>query len=386
MSKKVLGIVLKTVERCNIDCTYCYFFNGIDNSFETHPPYISFETVKQIASFLKQGCNELEIDEVRIGLHGGEPLMQKKYHFDEMCTYFREKLEPEVTVSYTLQTNAILINEKWIELLLKHKIGVGVSIDGPKEYHDKYRIDHRKRGTYDRVAAKIKEMMDSPLKGNIGSLGVINPEFNPRKIYRHFVDDLGFKHMNFLLQDYNYDNPSPYPASANGKFLCALFDEWVKDDNPDITVVHFKSTIDLFKGGLSAVYGIGPTSVDILPLITIASNGDLSPVDELRNTNKNIMNTANVSSITLAEFINTKWFQVLREAFTKRPRECQQCCWENVCGGGGIINRYSTHNGFDNPSIYCEGLQDYYSEVASYMLKNGFPVEKLNQQLFSIAT
>lgn len=146
--ENVLTIVLKTVERCNINCTYCYFFNGIDKSFKQHPPYISFETIKKITKFLKEGSKDLNIQRVRLGIHGGEPLMQKKTSFDEMCNYLRDELEPDVKVTLTLQTNGMLLDEEWINLIIKHNIGLGISIDGPKEYHDKYRVDHFGKGTY----------------------------------------------------------------------------------------------------------------------------------------------------------------------------------------------------------------------------------------------
>jgi uncharacterized protein len=380
--EKVLTIVLKTVERCNINCTYCYFFNGPDKGYKERPPYISFERVQKLTQFLQQGCKELNITKVRIGIHG-EPLMQKKHEFDQMCNHFKSNLEPEVKVVLTVQTNGMLIDEEWLELIQKYKVGLGISIDGPKEYHDKYRVDHYGKGTYDRVVNKIKLIMDSPLKDKVGALSVINPDHNARVIYRHFVDELGFKNMNFLLQDYNYNNVPPYDPKLCGYLLCDIFDEWIKDNNPKINISYFSSLFNLFNDQHSFIYGVGAQQNDKLPIITIATNGGLSPVDELRSTNTSFMNSTNIDNTTLKEFLNWECFQILQNAFSNSPSKCKTCCWENICKGGGIVNRFKSENGFNNPSIYCEGLREVYATVAAFILKNGYPLNKIEDRLFN---
>src|SRR5438105_10663432 len=80
-----LEVILKTVERCNIACRYCYFFFGGDTSYERHPPCITRATVNEVAGFLKAGAVDLGIDKLQIDFHGGEPLMQKLCDFDWMC-------------------------------------------------------------------------------------------------------------------------------------------------------------------------------------------------------------------------------------------------------------------------------------------------------------
>jgi uncharacterized protein len=138
-----LNIVLKTVERCNLNCSYCYFFNGLDQTYLKRPKFIKKETIDYLAKFLKEGSDSLEIKKIDIILHGGEPLMQPKEDF----IYLIEKLKSalsDLDLSFVVQTNGTLITKKWIELLNKYKVGVGVSIDGPPEYHDKYRIDRNK--------------------------------------------------------------------------------------------------------------------------------------------------------------------------------------------------------------------------------------------------
>jgi uncharacterized protein len=122
------GIILKTVERCNINCSYCYYFNSKDQSYKTRKPYITNEMVSNFIEFIKSGVNDLKITNLVVEFHGGEPLMQKKAEFASMCQSIRNQLENYATiksVTFALQTNGILIDEEWIDIFKKHKVGIG---------------------------------------------------------------------------------------------------------------------------------------------------------------------------------------------------------------------------------------------------------------------
>lgn len=379
-----LSIVLKTVEVCNLNCSYCYFFNGIDKSYKKHPPYIARNTIKDIALFLDQALQDFQFDQITIGLHGGEPLLQNKIDFDWMCNQFVKTLNPLTKVYFTLQTNGITLDQGWIDLIQKYNIGVGVSIDGPKAYHDQYRVDHRGKGSYDKVVDRIKFFnKEASARGisKLGALSVVNPAFSAKDTYRHFVDEIGLTSFNFLLPDNNYDVPPDFPPESYGKFMCEVLEEWTKDDNPEIKITFISSLLAIFLGGTSLVYGIGPSNPSSIPLITVASNGDLSPVDELRSTDPSIMHVSNVTSTTLKNFLSLPIFKEILDAQQKLPEICQICCWQSICGSGGIVNRFSMNKRFNNPSIYCEGLKIFYSRLVAYMIKSNFPIQKIKATL-----
>lgn len=382
---KTLGIVLKTTERCNINCSYCYMFNMGDESYKNRPPIISLETINALSQFLKQGCEELGIEHLIIGFHGGEPLLQKKKNFEVMCEILTSTLSPIAKLTFTMQTNAMLFDEEWINLVTKFKINVGISIDGPQEYHDKERVDHRGRGSYERVIKKIKLLQQSPLMqkgGGFGLLCVIDPAHSARKIYRHFVDDLNAKYMDFLLPYNNHNHKIPYPVQAYGDYLCELFDEWTADDNPQVKVRCLVSILDIFLGGTSHVYGVGPGIEDELPLITVTTAGELSPSDEFRATDYSVnYSGSTVFNTSLSTYLNMPIFKQIKQASQLLPTVCNDCCWHKVCGGGAIVNRYHKDNGFDNPSIYCESLKDFYSHVVTYLLNKNSSIESLLSRL-----
>jgi len=372
--KKHLGVVLKTVERCNIDCTYCYMFNMGDETYLKRPIYIKKKTIVAVAKFLQEACLALHIDHLVLELHGGEPLMQNKQEFDEMCGYFQNELSDLVEFEIVMQTNAMLLDDDWLRLARKYHIGFGTSIDGPKEYHDKNRIDKRGKGTYDRVVEKLKYAQNSEIMAGfshkVGVLCVINPLFDARKIYRHFVDDLNLTYFDFLTPYCTYHNELEYTAEDYGKFLCNLFDEWIKDNNPKIEIRFFRSILNNFFGKNSLIYGVGPANSTDIPLISIATDGELTPTDEMRAINRGIIYTGKtVFNTTLKKFFQEDIFLKIHSAQTHLPKICESCCWSRVCAGGAIVNRYHELNDFDNPSIFCEGLKILYRKIASYLFR-----------------
>lgn len=387
---KYLEIILKTVERCNINCSYCYFFNGIDQSFLKHPKYIEIDTIKQVAHFLKDSCIKLKVETLQIDFHGGEPLMQRKDQFDKMCEIFSKQLSDIVNLTFAVQTNAILVSDAWIELFNKYNVKVGISIDGPKEYNDKYRIDHKGNGTYDKVVAGINKLRTGVNSGKIdefGALCVINPEYSGSTIYRHLVDDLNFRKLDFLLPDFTHDSFHEHTRKTGmrpsnyGKYLCDIFHEWTNDNNPQIYVRILKSAISILMGRTTSLMNFGPTPDDVLAF-TIASNGDIVPDDTLRSTNADLFhNGLNVYNSSIDDFKNQKIFNLIDESNLNLPTKCKECCWEKVCLGGAHVNRYSNENYFNNPSVYCEGLKSFYTNISVFLLNHGVAYEDLKNNL-----
>ncbi|MFJ2994237.1 radical SAM protein [Pandoraea sp. NPDC087047] len=146
--KQYVEVILKISERCNIDCKYCYFFNKENQDYLSNPPYMSSETARAFVQFLQSAPN-FRGTTFQIDLHGGEPLMMKRERFEEIVTILKTGLRDAGAVQFTVQTNALLVDEAWLDLLSRLGVYVGVSIDGPKIYHDENRVDKTGAGTHD---------------------------------------------------------------------------------------------------------------------------------------------------------------------------------------------------------------------------------------------
>lgn len=379
---KELSIILKLAERCNLNCSYCYYFNGVDKSFEMMPAIINQKTIDQICKFLIKGIKDLGIQKIVIGFHGGEPLLYNKERFKLTCIKFNENLLKYCELKFNVQTNGTLIDEEWIKIFIDYNVDIGISLDGPSDYHDEYRVTHTGKGSYNKIK-KSMELLERLLPQKFGVLCVINEKRDARKIYRHFVDDLKITSFDFLLPDIHHSSLKKIDPIHYGKFLCDLFDEWIKDDNPEIQLRMFNSYIKMFLGGESMIYGIGYQKKPSIPLITIRSNGNLSPTDELMSTDPNTMTHTgfNISNTSLKEFLNQEVFKEILNAQLTLPSDCLSCCWGKVCGGGGITNRFSESLRFNNPSIYCDGLKIFYKKLLIYLLDSGVPLEQIKKSL-----
>lgn len=388
-----LEIVLKTAERCNLNCSYCYFFHAGDTSYKEHPPLIPSQVVSDVAQFLRQGCADFEIKTVIVVFHGGEPLLQPLREFDKMCTTIREALSEVPRFLLNMQSNGTLISEAWIEQFEKHQVAVGVSCDGFKENNDRFRVDHRGRGSYDRMLKGFQRLQRSAAEGKSydpSLLSVINPSFNGRDIYHHFTRELGAKIVDFKLPDFTHDSfkesPEPY-----GRFLCELLSAWTEDDDPDIKVRILESAFRVLVGKECTVTTAGP-AIPNYELVTISSNGDLGPDDGLRSASPSFLATGkNVQNTTLREFLEAPSFSRFHEASGRLPKGCEPCIWKEICRGGNLLHRYSAKNQFDNPSVMCVALKQFYKAVVRYMLDHGIAQRDLltvlkldNQELLTV--
>ncbi|MCA3078785.1 MAG: radical SAM protein [Rhodocyclaceae bacterium] len=377
-SATAIEAVIKITERCNINCSYCYMFNKGNDDYLNHPIYIELETMRDIAKFLRNGAVELGASRVLVDFHGGEPLMLKPDRFDALCTLFREEIEPVARLALAVQTNGMLINEEWIRLFSKHKVGAGVSIDGPQEYNDLERIDHRGEGTYEATVAGVKQLQRAASVGLIkppGALCVINPQHDPRRIYRHLVDDLGFVSINFIFPIDSHDSFDISTSEAYGTYLCELFDEWVSDDNPKIDIRVISELLAFLVSGNARVQHLDKLRGGAHQLITIASNGDLGPDDCLKPLNFGCDKVYNAQTSSLKQFVNSPAMLYFAHLENALPDECNDCCWQNFCRAGAahgrLVNRFKKTTGFNNPSVVCSGLKEFYSHVAAHLVNEG---------------
>lgn len=380
-----LEVILKVAERCNINCSYCYYFNGGNREFEKLPKQMPEDVVDRTIDFIEEGIETLGLEAIQVDFHGGEPTLMRKEAFDRTCRELRSRIEKKAALSLAIQTNATLIDDDWIELFAKHDVGVGISIDGPKALNDRFRVDHRGLSTYDATAEGVARLNRAVEAGRItplAALCVIDPDVDPALVYRHFVDAMQFVYVDFLLPDHTHDDFDFSTVEKYGAYLCRLFDAWQPD---------FKTTrvriIDSFLSQFTerpSSYAFSEGLKNATALV-VQSNGDLGPDDTLRTTDvwRRISPRPNVADTSLQAYLRHPDIRRLHEAERAIPAGCQGCCWAKVCGGGGNLgHQYSSRTeSCDHPSVHCGALKDLYAHVCAFLVNNGYPLEQIEARL-----
>lgn len=383
-----LEVILKLTEVCNIDCTYCYFFADTNTDFESKPRQISAKTVAEVATFLASTCSAHEIEYLQIDLHGGEPLMLGKSKFKAMLQKLRSTLDPVVHLVFAMQTNAILLDEEWIDLLVSFGVQTSISLDGPRDVNDRERIDKKGRGTYDRTVRGLR-LLQERAASNQGVLGgvicVARPDADGRAVYRHFADELGFKRMHFLLPDFTRDSITSEGVEPYTRFVLAALDEWVQDGPRG---VHVRLFNNMLAGILER--GISWDSDYVYRVLTIRSDGALDPDDDLRNAVPRLFGLGyRASEHSYAQFIADPAIANLYEQIRRPSRACGNCQMLNVCQSGISFgqpeHRYSFATKFDNAPIFCETYKTAIRTLAEWCNAKGV-APRLTSRYLSTST
>lgn len=391
-----LEVVLKVVERCNLACSYCYYFEGGDQSYKEKPPVVSINTIERLADFLKAGVKEAEIPAVVIVFHGGEPMMLKPKIFDEICSILKLALGSICQLKFSMQTNGTHITSTWLNLLSKHRVHVGVSIDGMKREQDKYRRFHNGRSSFSIVAKNYKILQEAQLNHQeiVDTISVLSADNDYSHLLKELNYKLGIDHFCFLLPDCSHDGgiPNGHSARDYGKVLCDIFDFWVS--HRGIYIREVESLLQRFQlvttkdKDKDKDKGKGPTRAliearEYIQAIVVRSDGEIQmddtfiPASKWRNSTPKFK----LGEISLIQYLNHPIFDEISKYYNDPPGACKGCAWLNICNGGDLENRYSESNGFDNPSVYCAGLKMFYRKVALFLRRNGYPREILHARL-----
>lgn len=376
-----LQVVIKLTERCNINCSYCYVFHKGEESYKDHSPKFRKRLHTQLVDFINQGVKELDIVKVNLTFHGGEPMLLGKQRMAEILAFFHQHIEAP-SLGFSIQTNAILVDEQWVDLLSQYDVTVGVSIDGHKEANDEYRIDHNGKGSYDDVVKGLKLLKQAEAQGrlsDVGGLAVINPKYHGGELYRHLVDELGFTNIDFSLpMDTHETYELDFTAADYGRFLDEVFQQW----KGEITKVNLRSFVEFihFVGTEYQYAEFQDIQTDhnwrsILEVqqLCISTEGHIS-IDEMKPVPLD-HNQYHIDSHSLKTFVNSEYNQTFLAPFNSIPYDCRDCIWKNYCRGGSVygvfVNRYDDKQRFNNKSLMCDALRQMYSKVVQYVLEDG---------------
>lgn len=355
--------IIKTVEWCNLNCTYCYFYNGQDNSFEDRPRYMPRSVMSQAVPKIIDHCRDHDITDIHLTLHGGEPLLQPKKDFLWTMGQLDKIDAAGIRTHRKMTTNAVTLNDEWAELLARHSVHLGISLDGTREIHDAARIDKAGRGSYDRVIRGLQTALNHEKNGlKVGTISVLFPLDNGRRIYQH-IRSLGVKNINLVLPEANYVQELQPPATDYGyrELTLDIFDAWMEEDDPEINIRFFQDAIRAVAGlpAYSDQFGFAPVNVAVLE-----TDGSIQPTDNFRSCANGMTELGlNISRDTFDDLYDHEFFKLCREQQTMIPAECSGCKFREICGGGRITTRYSATEGFDRKTVHCDTLYSLFDHI-----------------------
>ena len=355
--------IIKVASRCNLNCSYCYVYNKADSTWKHKPALMSDEIFETVLKRIRRYCLFTGQSAVNIVFHGGEPCLIGAKKFDAWCVRAQQTLQGVATVGLHMQTNGTLLDDSWVQACSANRVGVGISMDGPEQVHNLYRVDHSGRGSYEQVERAIGLLQRSDVP--YGILSVIPLGADPLTVHRHFLS-LGCTQITYVLPHFTHDTIAPirqrYGPTPCADFLVPVFDDWWFNSTADIQIGDLRNMARIIMGGSSHIETVG----NVPPLyVFIESDGEMEGLDNLRACRDGMTKiNLNVRNNDFQEILQTDTMhgKAIYEGMPL-PQGCRACQERDTCAGGYLPHRYSSSRGFDNPSVWCADLLKIFTHI-----------------------
>ncbi len=354
---------------CNLDCAYCFFL-----SKESLYPESNFRMSDDVLkNYIKQYVQSQPGNEVMITWQGGEPTLMGIEFFEKATQYANQFKRPHQRVSFSIQTNGVLLDDDWGTFLNRNGYLVGISVDGPEHLHDIYRRDKGGKPTFRRVIAGLDALKRNRVEYNI--LCTVNAANgnHPLDVYHFFRDELKAEYIQFIpiverqnetgFQEGDQVTERSVRPEQWGKFLTTIFDEWVKRDVG-------KAFIPTFESALANWYGI-PAGICVFnetcgSALALEHNGDLYACDHYVEPNYLL---GNIAETPMAELLMNEQQQNFGQAKKDTlPQYCLDCDVRFACHGECPKNRFTqTPDGEDGLNYLCEGYKAFLTHIDAPM-------------------
>ena len=368
---------------CNLDCKYCFFL-----SKEMLYPGSRFRMADDLLeTYIRQLLEAHQTPEVTIAWQGGEPTLMGLDFFRLSVEYAERHKKPGQKVQHTIQTNGTKLDDTWCSFFKDHGFLVGLSVDGPREIHDAYRVDKGGQGTFDQVMRGLDFLKARVVDFNIlCTVHAANGD-HPLEVYRFFRDELGAEFIQ-LIPIVERATPELLPLANQGwgdshqarplytlegdrvtertvkseqwgRFLIAIFDEWVQRDVGKVFIQTFDSALGSWVGVGSALCIFKETCGQALAL---EHNGDLYSCDHFVEPKYFLGNIKQEHLITLVGSEQQQKFG--NDKRDTLPRYCRECEVRFACNGECPRNRFIlTPDGEPGLNYLCAGYKAFFNHI-----------------------
>jgi uncharacterized protein len=350
---------------CNLGCQYCFFLSKED----LYPGSRFRMSEEVLEAFTRQYIEAHRVPEVTFAWQGGEPTLMGLDFFRRAIELQRTYQKPEMVIQNTIQTNGTLLDGEWGQFLHEHNFLVGISIDGPRELHDAYRVDKGGKPTFDKVMQGLEFLKEHKVEFNILCTVHAANGNHPVEVYRFFRDGLGARFIQFIaiverenetgFQEGHTVTKRSVKPKQYGSFLSGVFDEWVKRDVAQVYV-------QMLDVALGAWYGQGSAACVFAPTCGTAPalehTGDLYACDHFVEPNYYL---GNIMEQPMAELVGGEVQRRFgRDKRDKLPSYCRECEFLFACHGGCPKNRFvTTPKGEDGLNYLCAGYKIFFNHV-----------------------
>lgn len=374
----MLSFMLKpTSFQCNIKCDYCFYLEK--EAFMKKNAQSVKMSLDIARNFITQHIQQTPSNDVFFTWQGGEPLIAGLDFYQTAVEIQQEIAKPlGKKVHNAIQTNGILINEKWAAFFKQHDILIGISIDGDEELHDKYRLSTSGRGTFQQVKQAITLLKDTGVEFNtLTVINNINAQY-PKRVYQ-FLKALGSRFMQFIpvVETLGVDQhfkpnwiangsiiptTTDFSVSANqyARFMNDIFDEWLIKDVGKISVQLFDAMFARYCGFESSmcIYREKCGGENL----ALEANGDVYSCDHFVYPEYKIGNIKQLSKSEIQQKSTA-----LSEKKQQLNSQCKSCQWLDLCYGGCPKHRFITNKQGDKHNYFCQGYQQIFQHLMPAM-------------------
>jgi serine-type anaerobic sulfatase-maturating enzyme len=373
---------------CNLDCKYCFFL-----SKEMLYPGSRFQMAEDLLeTYLRQLLESHRAPQVNVAWQGGEPTLMGLDFFRRSVELVNKLKRQGQQIQYTIQTNGTQLDDEWCAFFKQNNFLVGLSMDGPKNLHDVYRVNKGGAGSFDQVMRGFEFLKKHDVDVNILCTVHAANQHHPLEVYRFFRDELGAQFIQFIpiiervsasllpianagwserpgggrslyTIEGNQVTERSVEAQAYGNFLIAIFDEWVKTDVGKIYVQHFDSALANWVGVPGGVCIFAETCGRALAL---EHNGDLYSCDHFVEPKYKLGNIRETHLIQL--LASPQQIKFGQDKKNTLPRYCRECEVRFACHGECPKNRFiKTPDGEDGLNYLCAAYKAFFNHIDGTM-------------------
>ena len=348
-------LVVNVTNQCNLACTYCYEYGEdkiVDTDNGAQPKFMTEDTARQSVELLLRESGPV----AHLTFFGGETLMNFPVLKKTVAYARRRADEVGKRIEFALTTNATLLRPEIIEFLADENVGVTISIDGPKEVQDKFRVFHNGTGSYDVVQPKIKALLQRHTSKPIGARVTLTRQtLDVKRIFRHLVDEVGFRSVGFapVTTASNRD----YAVSGEGfDHLLSQFQELAYEYRDSMlqnrwhAFSNVRETLQEIHHGHAKAYPCGAG----IGLMGVATGGDVSLCHRFAGSDEHRFGSVSdgIDRARQAEFLESHHID--------HKTDCSQCWARPICAGGCYHEAHTRHGSTTKPNLhYCDWIRGW---------------------------